>query len=249
MVMGTNGNDQATGGTLMQHIVKPNELAEFLDEPSNARVVKVLCQKYFSKFRDIMKPQEVIEVCDSVGIIFKAYEALYRVITTGHRKKGLSKLLPTPYSVKLAKKCANNDVAGLLGGFQCVHDVMPLDNSKSFCYNEFNNVYIDLLKLQDSMIRFYGLTQEECDSKFIFVLKLDECQVVKGQCLKRVSITLMNMALVDVDVELNVNKKGNTCFGVQSEKNIWWLATFHLPHETHESLRWYFNHTSIVDVV
>ena len=42
MVMGTNGNDQATGGTLMQHIVKPNELAEFLDEPSNDRVAKVL---------------------------------------------------------------------------------------------------------------------------------------------------------------------------------------------------------------
>lgn len=247
--MGTNGNDQATGGTFLQHIVKPNELTEFLDEPSNARVAKVLRQKYFSELRDIVTPQEIMEVCDSASISFKAYEALYRVITAGHRNKGLSRLLPTPYSVKLAKKCANNDVAGLLGGFQCVHDVMPLDNSKSFCYNEFNNVYIDLLKLQESMIRFYGLTQEECDSRVIFILKLDECQVVKGQRLERVSITLMNRALVGVDVELNVNEKGNTCFGVQSEKNIWWLAAFHLPHETHESLRWYFNHTSIVDVV
>ena len=121
-------------------------------------------------------------------------------------------MLPTPYSVSLAKKCANNDVAGLLGGFHCVHDVMPLDNSNSFCYNEFNNVYIDLLKLQESMITFYGLTQEECDSKVIFILKLDECQVVKGQRLERVSITLMNRALVGVDVELNVNEKGKTCF-------------------------------------
>ena len=109
----------------MQHIVKPNELAEFLDEPSNARVAKALCQKYFSELRDIVTPQEIMEVCDSAGISFKAYEVLYRVITAGHRKKGLSKLLPTPYSVKLAKKCANNDVAGLLGGFHCVHDVMP----------------------------------------------------------------------------------------------------------------------------
>ena len=80
-------------------------------------------------------------------------------------------------------------------------------------------------------------------------MKLDECQVVKGQRLERVSITLMNRALVGVDVELNVNEKGNTCFGVQLEKNIWWLAAFHLPHEAHESLKWYFNHTSIVDVV
>ena len=137
MVMGTNGDDQAIGGTLMQHIVKPNKLAEFLDEPSNARVAKVLRQKYFSELRDIVTPQEIMEVCGSAGISFKAYEALYRVIIGGHRNKRLSRLLPTPYSVKLAKKCANNDVAGLLGGFQCVHDVMPLDNSKSFCYNEF----------------------------------------------------------------------------------------------------------------
>ena len=40
MAMGTNGDDQATRGTLMQHIVKPNKLADFLDEPSNARVAK-----------------------------------------------------------------------------------------------------------------------------------------------------------------------------------------------------------------
>ena len=44
-------------------------------------------------------------------------------------------------------------------------------------------------------------------------------------------------------------KKGSTCFGVQSKKNILWLAALHLPHETHESLRWYLSHTSIVDVV
>ena len=77
MVMGTNGNDQAIGGTLMQHIVKPNKLSEFLDEPSNARVDKVLCQKYFFELRDIVTPQEIMDVCDSASISFKAYEALY----------------------------------------------------------------------------------------------------------------------------------------------------------------------------
>ena len=77
MVMGTNGNDIVIGGTLMQHIVKPNELAEFLDEPSNARVAKVLCQNYFFELRDIVTPQEIMEVCDSASIRFKAYEALY----------------------------------------------------------------------------------------------------------------------------------------------------------------------------
>ena len=88
MVMGTNGNDQSIGGTFLQHIVKPNKLTEFLDEPSNARVAKVLRQKYFSKLRDIVTPPEIMEVCDSAaGINFKEYEVLYQVIAIGHKKR------------------------------------------------------------------------------------------------------------------------------------------------------------------
>ena len=49
--------------------------------------------------------------------------------------------------------------------------------------------------LQRAMIQFYGLTIDECGGNAIFVLKLDECQVVKGQGLQRVSVTLMNRAL------------------------------------------------------
>ena len=104
MVMGTNGDDQARGGTLMQHIVKPNELAEFLDEPSNARVAKVLRQKYFFELRDIVTPQEIMEVCDSAGISFKAYEALYRVITIGHINKGVIKIASNSLQCEIGKK-------------------------------------------------------------------------------------------------------------------------------------------------
>ena len=32
-------------------------------------------------------------------------------------------------------------------------------------------------------------------------------------------------------------------------KNITWLAAFELPHETHDTLTWYFHHTSIPDVI
>ena len=44
------------------------------------------------------------------------------------------------------------------------------------------------------MIRYYGVTHSECNGKILFVLKLDECQVGKGQRLERVSITMMSMA-------------------------------------------------------
>ena len=76
--------------------------------------------------------------------------------------------------------------------------------------------------------------------KVAFLLKLDECQVVKGQHLERFSLTMMNKTLDDIDVEVGPNttvERKNECFGVQSEKNIWWWLSFCIPHETHDALR------------
>ena len=68
-----------------------------------------------------------------------------------------------------------------------------------------------------------------------------------------------NQVLDDLETENNVEDGESTStgqkklaqeyFGVQSEKNIWWLAAFELPHETHDTLTWYFYHTSIPNVI
>ena len=49
--------------------------------------------------------------------------------------------------------------------------------------------------LQQAMIKYYGITLEETGGNAVFVLKLNECQVVKDQILKRFSVTLMSRAL------------------------------------------------------
>lgn len=52
------------------------------------------------------------------------------------------------------------------------------------------------------------------------------------------------------EVRTRTKKKlGQEYYGVQSEKNIWWLAAFELPHETHDTLTWYFNQTSIPNII
>ena len=103
------------------------------------------------------------------------------------------------------------------------------------------------------MIRYYGITHSECNGKILFVLKLDECQVVKGQRLERVSITMMSRALAGKELEED-NASSNRrrkleYFGVQSERNHWWLAAFHLPHENHDTLSWYFHQTVILNTM
>ena len=53
----------------------------------------------------------------------------------------------------------------------------------------------------------------------IFVLKLDESDLIKGQKLERVSLTLMNRAL-----DASISNADERHFSVQSENEIWWLA-------------------------
>ena len=59
----------------------------------------------------------------------------------------------------MARKLANRDVCTLFGGYKWVEDAMPISSAKSFDYNRFNNVYVDVEALQKAMILFYDLTR------------------------------------------------------------------------------------------
>ena len=41
----------------------------------------------------------------------------------------------------------------------------------------------------------------------------------------------------------------NSTMGVQSEKNIWWQSAWALPHESHDTLRWYFERAGIKHII
>lgn len=66
------------------------------------------------------------------------------------------------------------------------------------------------------MVKFYDIIVHECNGRLIFVLKLDESEVIKGQKLERVSLTLMNRAL-----DASISNADERHFSVQSENEIW----------------------------
>ena len=75
-------------------------------------------------------------------------------------------------------------------------------------------------------------------TKLPFVLKLDECQIVKGRRLERMSIMLMKEAM-DVAFSDNMGipiDRIKPTFSVQLERDIWLLGAFEVPNETHEML-------------
>ena len=77
--------------------------------------------------------------------------------------------------------------------------------------------------------------------------------MVKGKRLERVSITMMSRALAGKELEEDNASSNRRCkleyFGVQSKRNCWWLAAFHLPHENHDTLSWYFHQTVIPETI
>ena len=78
----------------------------------------------------------------------------------------------------------------------------------------------------------------------IFVLKLDEAEIINGKKFERVSITLMNRAL---DTNIQVDRE--RYFSVQSEQEIWPVATFQVEKESYDVLSWIFGKSNIPAVI
>ena len=72
------------------------------------------------------------------------------------------------------------------------------------------------------MVKFYNISVAKVNNKLIFVLKLDECEILKQKKTERITVTLMNRALQSKPT----NGNDGHSFRVQSENNIWWLGSF-----------------------
>ena len=152
-MLGMEGASSGNRVGMGTHVLRTNDIIAMLEQSSHAKVRETLRQKFYKELVGLVTPQLMLDTCDAAGISRKGYEALYRVITMAQRAKGFIRpILPTPYSISLAKVSANSEVAALLGGYRYVDDSMPLSNGKSLEYNQFNNIYIDAMKLQEAMV-------------------------------------------------------------------------------------------------
>ena len=78
----------------------------------------------------------------------------------------------------------------------------------------------------------------------IFVLKLDEAEVLQSKKFERVSLTLMNRAL-DPDVQ----KSDERYFSVQSEQEIWPIGYFQVDKDSYDVLKWAFQKMNFPKVI
>jgi hypothetical protein len=74
---------------------------------------------------------------------------------------------------------------------------------------------------------------------------MDEAEIVKGEKLERMSITLMNHALKDPLLA----KMDPRYFSVQSKDEIWPVGTFRVIKESNACLKWVLDQTPIPELI
>ena len=76
---------------------------------------------FHKELEGIIMPVDMLTMCDTTGISDKGYQSLYTSITARLRSKGFKhSILPTPYSLAMARKSANKTIADMLGGYRWI---------------------------------------------------------------------------------------------------------------------------------
>ena len=138
-------------------------------------------------FHNLVSDIDIQSACDEAGISTKGYEAIHQLLKDALRTKGITEnVFLAPKKVRFSKKVSDADILEKLGTYQYVEDTMIIPSLKSkggqkkqtcgkifamvhiskevedkgFAYTRFNNIFVNMVKLQQAMITFYKLPQE-----------------------------------------------------------------------------------------
>ena len=219
--------DPQLASSCYSSLIAPSVVEEIIDTIKFKKVKQRIIEEFVDETKvDSMDVQIVMDDC---GISRRGYSNVFKAMKSKLKEKKITtSLLPLPTHMRKSRTELNQTVAEFLGpafhiqgGFQ--------NKDREVHFNEYNNIFFDLERLEQNMVRFYNISPDEVDSKLIFVLKLDECEILKQKKTERITITLMNRALQKKPLWKNVqqmDKNNSTYFSVQSENNIWWLGSF-----------------------
>ncbi len=180
---------------------------------------------------------------DESGISRSGYGFLQKRISSSFKAKGIKpKLLPTTAAVWRHRRYLNLKEEEYVGKPYHITGEF-LSKQGLVVYDEYNNIFMDLEMVQMRMVEFYNISHAETNGVLNFVLKMDECEMLKDVKMERVAITLMDRAMA------NMPRDDPRYFSVQSEMNLWWVGTFLVVSENYETLEWVFRRTQLPDTI
>ena len=108
------------------------------------------------------------------------------------KQKVKKNILSIPYHVRKERINLNQERGTMIGEPYFVTSVFqPQDRNIRF--HEGNNIFYSITSLQKAIVKYYNFTISETNGTLVFVIKLDECEVLKQKKMERVTTnTIMN---------------------------------------------------------
>lgn len=220
LVGNQNVKDNASIGKSLGFVLSTKSTETLLTNNRNNRTKSKIVDAFMIEVRKILDNTIVQGACDFAGISRDAYVTIFKMMKEALTSVSITKFpIPRPFQIKGERDALNRGMQKIIGVPFHIEEIYQ-SKDKSMSYNKSNNMFIDMNMLLRFIVHFYDISTEKVDSKIVLVLKLDESELIKGQKMERVSITLMNGALQKTNDQRDFN------FSVQSENDIWWLAAF-----------------------
>ena len=209
-------------GKQLKKLISSNLTRDIIHDQKYKVLQREVVEKFISK--NAVTPREIQSTLDTLGVSKRGYSTIQKTILSILQRKGVkSKILPTLDRVWKERSQINEEQFDFIGNPFHIERIYH-GNGYTFTYNEFNNIFMDLLKLQTRMVEFPNVSVWEVSRVFYFVIKLDECEILKENMVNCVTITLMNRGLS------KFTKDNPSYFNVQSKIDIWWLGAFEVTH-------------------
>ena len=164
-----------------QHFSDVVLVTKNLMEEKRLKKAKQKCVYTFLR-QSKLDANEVPKTIDNIGISRDAYNQIFQLVQSKVKEaKAKATILPRPSFMRNVRLRTNEQIVKLLGQPYHITAVFQ-GKEKEKRYDEYNNMFLDLILIQEAMIRFYNLSREEGSGVAKFVIKFDESKIFK--CIK-----------------------------------------------------------------
>lgn len=146
---------------LLKAFLKRKHLVAILRDPRHRALRLAALNEVLIDVLNRLSVEEVQIACDTAGVSRQGYEAIYNMIANAlARNKIKHMVLPRPFRLRSMRQTRNASIGESIGQYFFITEHMEVEGSQpgktiSYDYNRFNNIFVDLIRLQCAMARFY----------------------------------------------------------------------------------------------
>ena len=123
------------------------DIIKLLKLPENKKLRRLALRELLKDMDSLVKPSQIVEACDRVGVSTRGYRALLRIWFKNLKHQNIKPFgLPRPHNVVKLRHQLNQEIPNYFGEYFHIVGSMPYEKQKKkaiFEYNAYNNIWMD----------------------------------------------------------------------------------------------------------